>query len=253
MMRRIIPRCGGFLNIRSHRAATRGGGLRAPAAAAVTNPLASDTRAVSHSEAANTQPNEVPHTVPAIAGASHASEVEEAALQRARSGPEGISRAQHAERAEQQAKQQQEREFEDAQEIGEVNGAHQVWESMDAERVEECLQAAMRAGGKALNTSRLNIVGEGRAGKTAWLRAVSNLPYIQTDSTIGVQQTLLEVNKTDMKVDGDGRSWAKVDGDSGAIMKVEEAQKRLAAEIALQETPEERRLREERRQKASSD
>ena len=76
--------------------------------------------------------------------------------------------------AEQQAKQQQKREFEDAQEIGEVDGAHQVWESMDAERVEECLQAAMRAGGKALNTSRLNIVGEGRAGKTAWLRAVSN-------------------------------------------------------------------------------
>jgi hypothetical protein len=50
-----------------------------------------------------------------------------------------------------------------------------------------------------------------------------------------------------MKVDGDGRSWAKVDGDSGAIMKVEEAQKRAAAEIALKETPEERRLREERR------
>jgi hypothetical protein len=137
--------------------------LRAPAAAAVTNPLVK-----------NTLPNEVPDMVPASAGASHALEVAGAALQQARPGPEGVSRAQHAERAEQQAKQQQEREFEDAQEIGEVDGAHQVWESMDAERVEECLQAAMRAGGKALNTSRLNIVGEGRAGKTAWLRAVSN-------------------------------------------------------------------------------
>jgi hypothetical protein len=120
-----------FMKAWSRRAATRGGALRAPAAAAVTNPLASETSAAAHSE------------------------------------------AQHAERAEQQAKQQ-EREFEDAQEIGEVDGAHQVWESMDAGRVEECLQAAMRAGGKALNTSRLNIVGEGRAGKTAWLRAVSN-------------------------------------------------------------------------------
>ena len=70
------------------------------------------------------------------------------------------------------------------------------------------------------------------------------LPYIQTDSTIGVQQTLLEVNKTDMKVDSDGRSWALVEVGSRAIMKVEEAQKRLAAEIALKETPEERRLRE---------
>ena len=123
---------------------------------------------------------------------------------------------------------------------------------MDGERVEECLQAAMRAGGNALNTSRLNIVGEGRAGKTAWLRAVSNLPYKETDSTIGVQQTLLEVNKPDMKLDSDGRSWAIVEDGSGAIMKVEEAQKRLAAEIALQETPEERRLREERRQKAAA-
>jgi hypothetical protein len=167
------------------------------------------------------QPNEVPNTVPASAIASHA--------------------------------QQQEKEFEDAQEIGEVDGAHQVvWESMDAERVEECLRAAMEVGGKALNTSRLNIVGEGRAGKTAWLRAVSNQDYEQTDSTIGVQQTLLEVNKTDMKVDCDGRSWAKVEHGSGAIMKVEEAQKRAAAEIALQETPEETRLRVERRQKAEA-
>jgi len=44
-----------FMKAWSRRAATRGGGLRAPAAAAVTNPLASDTRAVTHSEAANTR------------------------------------------------------------------------------------------------------------------------------------------------------------------------------------------------------
>ena len=35
-------------------------------------------RAVTHSEAANTQPNEVPDTVPASAGAPHVSEVGEA-------------------------------------------------------------------------------------------------------------------------------------------------------------------------------
>jgi flagellar biosynthesis GTPase FlhF len=50
-----------------------------------------------------------------------------------------------------------------------------------------------------------------------------------------------------MKVDCDGRSWAKVDDGSGAIMKVEEAQKRAAAEIAFQEPPEKRREREGRR------
>jgi hypothetical protein len=70
-----------FLKAWSRRAATRGGALRAPAAAAVTNPLASDTRAVTHSHTASTQPNEVPDTVPASAGAAgapHASEVGEA-------------------------------------------------------------------------------------------------------------------------------------------------------------------------------
>jgi hypothetical protein len=86
-----------FLKAWRRRAATRRGVLRAPVTAAVTNPLASDTSAVVHSEAANTQPNEVPDTVPANAGASHAAEVAEA--------------AHRAERAEHQAKQQQENEF----------------------------------------------------------------------------------------------------------------------------------------------
>ncbi len=40
-------------------------------------------------------------------------------------------------------------------------------ESISAERAEECLREAMRRGSKPLNTSRLNIVGEGLAGKTA--------------------------------------------------------------------------------------
>jgi hypothetical protein len=67
-----------FMKAWSRRAATRGGAL---AAAAVTKPLASDTRAVTHSHTANTQPNEEPNTVPASAGAAgapHASEVAEA-------------------------------------------------------------------------------------------------------------------------------------------------------------------------------
>jgi hypothetical protein len=59
-----------FMKAWSRRAATRGGALRAPAAAAVTNPLASDTRAVTHSHTASTQPNEVPDTIPASAGAA---------------------------------------------------------------------------------------------------------------------------------------------------------------------------------------
>jgi hypothetical protein len=41
------------------------------------------------------------------------------------------------------------------------------WESISAERAEECLRESMQRGSKPLNTSRLNIVGEGRAVKTS--------------------------------------------------------------------------------------
>ena len=56
-----------FMKAWSRRAATRGGAL---AAAAVTKPLASDTRAVTHSHTASTQPKEGPDTIPASAGAA---------------------------------------------------------------------------------------------------------------------------------------------------------------------------------------
>lgn len=59
-----------------------------------------------------------------------------------------------------------------------VARTHQQWHALGAERVEECLKAAREAGGKALNTSRSNIVGEGRAGKTAWARAISGNVFV---------------------------------------------------------------------------
>jgi hypothetical protein len=112
VMRRIIPRCGGFLNIRSHRAATRGGGLRAPAASAVTNPLAI-TRGPWHILRRPTcSPMRCPTRYPPLLELHTRQR-----LQRLRCSGLG---------PEQQAKQQQEREFEDAREIGEVDGAHQV-------------------------------------------------------------------------------------------------------------------------------
>ena len=93
----------------------------------------------------------------------------------------------------------------------------------------------MRTGGKPLATSRLNIVGEGRAGKTCWLRAVSNKPFEDTTSTIGVKQSLLEVNKVDMETKCDG-GWSVVE-EGTLIMKADEAMARLAAEIAIREPP----------------
>jgi hypothetical protein len=107
------------------------------------------------------------------------------------------------------------------------------WETISAGRVEECLREAMRRGGKPLNTSRLNIVGEGRAGKTAWLRAVSNKAFEDTTSTIGVKQSLLEVNKVDMETKCEG-GWSVVE-EGTLIMKADEAMTRVAAEIAVME------------------
>ena len=83
-----------------------------------------------------------------------------------------------------------------------------------------------------MNTSRLNIVGEGRAGKTAFLGACRGEPFSATDSTIGVEQSLLEVNRVDMESNDRG-GWDVVEDVHRSIMTAEEAQMRLAAEIAL--------------------
>ena len=73
--------------------------------------------------------------------------------------------------------------------------ASHAMQSLDAQRLAQLMEEAGRRGRKKLNTSRLNIIGEGRAGKTAWMRAVSNLPFEDTDSTMGVNVSLLEVKQ----------------------------------------------------------
>jgi hypothetical protein len=111
--------------------------------------------------------------------------------------------------------------------------AQKKWETISAERAEECLREARRRGSKPLNSSRLNIVGEGRAGKTALLRAVSNKDFEDTTSTIGVKQSLLEVNKVDLETKCGG-GWSVVE-EGTLIMKADEVMTRLAAEIAITE------------------
>jgi hypothetical protein len=116
---------------------------------------------------------------------------------------------------------------------GDTPTVQKKWETISEERAEECLREARRRGSKPLNTCRLNIVGEGRAGKTAWLRSVSKKAFEDTTSTIGVRQSLLEVNKVDMETKCEG-GWSVVE-EGTLIMKEEEAVKRLAAEIAVME------------------
>ena len=114
---------------------------------------------------------------------------------------------------------------------GDTSTVQKKWETISAERAEECRRKAMQRGGKPLNTSRLNIVGEGRAGKTAWLRSVSNEAFEHTDSTIGVKQSLLEVKKVDMETKCEG-AWSVVP-EGALMMTADEAMTRLAAEIAV--------------------
>ena len=73
--------------------------------------------------------------------------------------------------------------------------------------------AAGLSGRKPMNTSRLNIVGEGRAGKTAFLGACRGKPFSATDSTIGVEQILLEVNRVDLESNDRGGMWLKMGTD----------------------------------------
>ena len=82
-----------------------------------------------------------------------------------------------------------------------------------------------------MNTSRLNIVGEGRAGKTTWIRAVSNKTFEDTISTIDLKQSLLEVNKVDMETKCEG-GWTVVE-EGTLIMKTDEVMTRVSTEIAV--------------------
>ena len=122
--------------------------------------------------------------------------------------------------------------------------------TLDADTCAQLLAMALKQGGKALNSSRLNLVGEGRGGKTSLLRAISDLPFEDTDSTIGVQQSLLEVDKVDINTSAGG-GWCVVADGSRSIMSAEEAQRRVAAQMALDETPVERQQRQVEGREAS--
>jgi NLR family CARD domain-containing protein 3 len=110
-------------------------------------------------------------------------------------------------------------------------------EELSGEKAEEYFNAAVTEGGRALNSSRICVVGQGRAGKTALARALSSQPYEDTESTIGVKQSFLEVNKVGLCA-GDGGQWNVLgDGDS-TVMSAEEALARCAAQlIAESATP----------------
>jgi GTPase SAR1 family protein len=56
------------------------------------------------------------------------------------------------------------------------------------------IEAALAAGEKEWNRSRIMLVGEGRAGKTALAKSFMGLPFAHTESTCGMEQFRIEVS-----------------------------------------------------------
>ena len=92
-------------------------------------------------------------------------------------------------------------------------------------------QEAILDGGGPLGVGRLNIVGQGRAGKTAFARQLEGLCFQDTASTRGVAQRLLEVTRSALDVGDGDRAWRRAVGcdESGAI-SAEQAAARLVAQ-----------------------
>ena len=97
------------------------------------------------------------------------------------------------------------------------------------EDIAQALEAAMREGGIQSNISRINLVGQGRAGKTAFANALAGIPFKQTDSTVGVTLNMMEVAKTDMLSEGVGGAWNGVCS-SQSEQSAEAARTRVAAQ-----------------------
>ena len=87
---------------------------------------------------------------------------------------------------------------------------------------EEFFKQAVAKSGIPLNSSRLCLVGQGRAGKTALANALINKEFKHTDSTMGVSQSFLEVNTTDVVAAGRGQ-WNRLGEDKSFMMSQEDA------------------------------
>ena len=95
------------------------------------------------------------------------------------------------------------------------------------------IKEAMRDGGAPLGRGRLNLVGQGRAGKTALARALRNLDFEETKSTAGVEHQLMEVTRAALGVCGDGSEWQPAKGccDHGAISAEQAAAATVAKKV----------------------
>ena len=95
--------------------------------------------------------------------------------------------------------------------------------------------------------SRLLVTGGGRAGKTSLCRSLQNLDFMQTDSTVGIDSTTLEVNINLMTVNSDSGTG------SGGWAKHTPPEKETEFALAKQIMKEQRRLEDQMKNKKDGD
>ena len=103
----------------------------------------------------------------------------------------------------------------------------------EKDAMNHAIKEAMLDGGAPLGRGRLNLVGQGRAGKTALARALRNLDFEETKSTAGVEHQLMEVTRAALGVSGGGSVWQSAKGccDHGAISAEQAAAAMVAKKV----------------------
>jgi ankyrin repeat protein len=93
---------------------------------------------------------------------------------------------------------------------------------VEAATAAAAMDAALQAGGTAWCRSKFMIVGEGRAGKTAFSNSIIGREFQQTQSTVGISETTV--------CSVDQHQLAK--GETGGFIEIEENNSELASALA---------------------
>ena len=101
--------------------------------------------------------------------------------------------------------------------------------------LEFAIHEALLDGGAPLSLGRLNLVGQGRAGKTALSRSLQGLCFQDTPSTAGVEHQLMDIDCASLEVVGASCSWrrsASMDC-SGAVSAAQVAAQAAAKKLSF--------------------
>jgi ubiquitin/GTPase SAR1 family protein len=100
------------------------------------------------------------------------------------------------------------------------------------QQLTNALDSALKSGSTKLGFGKVNVVGQGRAGKSALVNSLAGKKFEETASTIGVEQCLLQLGKVTLTM-GNGHKWKIAEGNG--MVGAAEAKARLAVQIAYQD------------------